>query len=53
MEQLDKWRETIDPFSLSFTNFHLKEILDYPHAENDVFMLGGVGINKGKELLHF
>ena len=22
-----KWRETIDPFSLKFTNFKLKEIL--------------------------
>lgn len=32
-----KWRETIDPFSLKFTNFKLKEILGYPFAGNDVF----------------
>ena len=33
-----KWRETIDPFELKFTNFILKEILGYPHAGNDVFL---------------
>ena len=41
MKQPDKWQETIDPFSLSFTNFHLKEILGYPHAGNDVFHVRG------------
>ena len=37
-----KWRETIDPFSLKFTNFKLKEILGYPYAGNDVFYARGV-----------
>ncbi|HHY08953.1 MAG TPA: aminoglycoside phosphotransferase family protein [Firmicutes bacterium] len=32
-----KWRETMDPFTLRFNDFKLKEILGYPHAGNDVF----------------
>lgn len=52
MKQPDKWRETIDPFSLSFTNFHLKEILGYPHAGNDVFHVRGTD-KKGKETTAF
>ncbi len=32
-----KWRDTIDPFSLKYDNFKLTEILDYPHAGNEVF----------------
>lgn len=33
----DKWSETIDPFTLPFSNFYLVTILGYPHAGNDVF----------------
>ncbi len=41
-----KWRETIDPFKLKFTNFTLKEILGYPHAGNDVFYAKGIYNNE-------
>ena len=37
MKQPEKWRETIDPFSLKFNNIELIEVLGYPHAGNDVF----------------
>ena len=43
MKQPDKWRETMDPFSLKFNNFNLKEIVGYPHAGNDVFYVRGIG----------
>ena len=36
------WRETFDPFALNFHAFHLKEVLDYPHAGNDVFHVRGL-----------
>ena len=42
----NKWRETIDPFTLNFKNFILKEILGYPHAGNDVFYAKGIYNNK-------
>lgn len=42
MNQPDKWRETIDPFSLPYTNFILLEVLGYPHAGNDVFYAKGI-----------
>lgn len=36
-----KWRETCDPFALSYRAFRPEHILGYPHARNDVFhMLG-------------
>ena len=38
----DKWRETIDPFSLPYKTFHPIEILGYPHAGNDVFHARGI-----------
>lgn len=41
-----KWRETINPFELKFTNFILKEILGYPHAGNDVFYAKGIYNNE-------
>lgn len=37
-----KWRETIDPFSLPFKRFKLKEVLGYPAAGNDVFFVKGI-----------
>jgi aminoglycoside phosphotransferase (APT) family kinase protein len=52
MKQPDKWRETMDPFSLHFNNFQLKEILGYPHAGNDVFHVQGIG-NDGQETRAF
>ena len=42
----NKWRETIDPFTLKFKNFILKEILGYPHAGNDVFYVKGIYNNE-------
>lgn len=48
MKHPDKWRETIDPFSLAYKSFHPIEILGYPHAGNDVFHARG--IYKGKEV---
>lgn len=38
----EKWRETIDPFSLNYHSFRLTEVLGYPHAGNDVFHVRGV-----------
>ena len=38
----EKWRDTIDPFSLPFKNFYLLEIIGYPHAGNDVFQVKGI-----------
>ena len=37
MKQPEKWKETIDPFTIPFKNFKLLDILGYPHARNDVF----------------
>lgn len=37
-----KWRETIDLFELRFDSFELKEIIGYPHAGNDVFVVKGM-----------
>lgn len=38
----EKWRETVDPFSLPFHAFRPVEILGYPHAGNDVFHVRGI-----------
>lgn len=39
--QPEKWRDTIDPFTLPLEKFHLEEVLGYPHAGNDVFYAAG------------
>ncbi|WMM24733.1 aminoglycoside phosphotransferase family protein [Tissierella sp. MB52-C2] len=52
MRQPEKWRETIDPFSLKFNNFYLEEILGYPHAGNDVFYVKGIE-KSGEEITAF
>lgn len=52
MKQPSKWRDTMDPFSLKFNNFELKEILGYPHAGNDVFYVRGIGQDE-KEIKGF
>lgn len=36
MERFDR------PFSLPFKNFHLLEVIGYPHAGNDVFQVKGI-----------
>ena len=41
MKQPEKWKETVDPFSISFNNFEIMEVLGYPHAQNDVFYVKG------------
>lgn len=51
MKYSDKWRDTIDPFSLPCKNFKLLEILGYPHAGNDVFHVKGIA--GGKEVYAF
>lgn len=42
MKQPEKWKETIDPFSIKFNKFKLIEVLGYPHARNDVFYCKGM-----------
>ena len=42
MKQPEKWKETVDPFSIKFNSFKLVEILGYPHARNDVFYCKGI-----------
>ena len=39
--QPEKWRDTIDPFTLPLSKFRLIEVLGYPHAGNDVFYAAG------------
>lgn len=36
-----KWRETQDVFALQYVNFHPLEVLSYPYARNDVFLVEG------------
>lgn len=38
----EKWRNTVDPFSLDYHTFRLTEVLGYPAARNDVFHVRGV-----------
>jgi len=42
MKQPEKWRATIDPFTLSFSVFKLTSILGYSHAGNDIFYVDGI-----------
>lgn len=42
MRHPEKWRETIDPYSLPYKNFSLLEVIGYPHAGNDVFHVKGM-----------
>lgn len=42
MKHPSKWRENVDPFSLSYKAFRPVEILGYPHAGNDVFHVRGI-----------
>lgn len=37
-----KWRDTIDPTTITFEKFKLTEVLGYPHAGNDVFYVEGI-----------
>lgn len=39
---LEKWRETVDPFSLPLSAYTIGRVLDYPHAGNDVFHVAGI-----------
>lgn len=41
MTHPQRWRETCDPFSLPYHQFHLLEVLGYPYAGNDVFFVRG------------
>lgn len=51
MNQPQKWRDTIDPFSIKYKTFELTKVLGYPHAGNDVFY--AKGINNNKEIYVF
>ena len=42
----------MNPFTLNFNNFQIKDILGYPHAGNDVFYLSGFK-KDGKEVKGF
>lgn len=44
----EKWRETVDLFSLKYHSFKPTEILGYPAARNDVFYVKG--LYEGKEI---
>lgn len=46
MKQPEKWKETIDPFSIKFNSFKLINVLGYPHARNDVFYCLGYHNNE-------
>lgn len=46
MIQPEKWRDTIDPFSIPFHSFRLCNVLGYPHAGNDVFFVDGIWSQK-------
>lgn len=46
MKQPEKWKETVDPFTIQFNKFKLLEVLGYPHARNDVFYCLGEYENK-------
>ena len=46
MKHPEKWRETIDPFSLPYNHFTLNEVFGYPHAGNDVFQANGIYNNQ-------
>ena len=46
MKQPDKWRETVDPFTLELKNFKILEVLGYPYAGNDVFYVKGIYNNE-------
>ena len=41
MKHPPKWRETINPYELSYKNFTLTDVVGYPHAGNDVFQVKG------------
>ena len=41
MNHPQKWRDTVDPWSLPFQQFILTEVIGYPHAGNDVFHVKG------------
>lgn len=51
MKQPEKWKETVDPFTIKFNNFELLEVLGYPHARNDVFYCKGR--SNGEEMYCF
>ena len=51
MKQPEKWKETVDPFSIKFNKLKLLEVLGYPHARNDVFYCKGIW--KKEEVLCF
>ncbi|MBE5905477.1 MAG: aminoglycoside phosphotransferase family protein [Lachnospiraceae bacterium] len=42
MKHPDKWRDTVNPFSIPMERFVLTEVLGYPHAGNDVFHVRGL-----------
>lgn len=43
----EKWRDTIDPFTLKYKRFKPLKILGYPHAGNDVFHVVGEYLGEG------
>lgn len=42
MKHPEKWRDTVNPYTLPYKNFSLLEVMGYPHAGNDVFHVRGV-----------
>ncbi|MDD3999362.1 MAG: aminoglycoside phosphotransferase family protein [Bacilli bacterium] len=50
-EQPQKWRDTIDPYSIPLKTITILKVLGYPHAANDVFYLKV--LHKSQEKLCF
>lgn len=42
----EKWKDTVDVFSLKFDRLKIKEVLGYPHAANQVFAVKGIVDNE-------
>ncbi len=41
-QEPEKWRDTIDPYSLPLKKVKIEEVLGYPHAANQVFYVKGM-----------
>lgn len=47
----DKWKDTIDPFSLHFKKIKITKILGYPYAANQVFVIEGIENSQKKNFI--
>ena len=47
----NKWKDTINPYDLSLKNIIIKNILGYPYAANQVFVISGIQDKKEKKFI--